>query len=86
MLRIKNARRQEPHAHEREGQDCKVFRLVYLLRPTIRSSKLERTCGSAILPKAIGESPLKALSLPDLSDIRIRQLNELDEQIRLYDR
>lgn len=85
MLRIKMPDGKRRMLTEREGARLQSFPDWFIFCGP-ESKKFEQI-GNAVAPlfaKAIGQSAMKALSLPDLSDIRIRQLNELDEQIRLY--
>lgn len=85
MLRIKMSDGKRRMLTEREGSRLQSFPDWFTFSGP--ESKRFEQIGNAVAPlfaKAIGKSAIDALSQPDLSAIRIRQLNELDEQIRLY--
>lgn len=85
MLRIKLVDGRRRMLTEREGARLQSFPDWFVFSGP--ESKRFEQIGNAVAPlfaKAIGKAAIEALSLPDLSETRIRQLNELDEQIMLY--
>lgn len=85
MLRIKMPDGRRRMLTQREGARLQSFPDWFTF--TGSEAKIFEQIGNAVAPlfaKAIARAALDALSLPDLSDSRIQQLNELDEQIKLY--
>jgi DNA (cytosine-5)-methyltransferase 1 len=85
MLRIKMPDGKRRMLTEREGARLQSFPDWFTFNGA--ESKRFEQIGNAVAPlfaKAIAKAAKDALSLPYLSDVRIRQLNEFDEQIRLY--
>lgn len=85
MLRVKMPDGRRRMLTEREGARLQSFPDWFVFSGP--ESKRFEQIGNAVAPlfaKAIGKAAKDALSLPDLSETRIQQLNELDEQIMLY--
>ena len=85
MLRIKMPDGRRRMLTEREGARLQSFPDWFVFSGP--EAKRFEQIGNAVAPlfaKAIAKAAKDALSLPELSDARIRQLNELDEQIMLY--
>ena len=85
MLRIKMTDGRRRMLTEREGARLQSFPDWFTFSGP--EPKRFEQIGNAVAPlfaKALGNAAKDALSLPDLSKVRIRQLNELDEQIMLY--
>ncbi len=85
MLRIKMPDGSRRMLTEREGARLQSFPDWFVFSGP--EPKRFEQIGNAVAPlfaKAIGTAAKDALLLPDLSEARIQELNELDEQIRLY--
>lgn len=85
MLRIKMPDGRRRMLTEREGARLQSFPDWFVFSGP--ESKRFEQIGNAVAPlfaKAIGDAAMDALSRTDLSDTRINQINELDQQIRLY--
>jgi DNA (cytosine-5)-methyltransferase 1 len=85
MLRIKMPDGKRRMLTEREGARLQSFPDWFIF--TGPESKRFEQIGNAVAPlfaKAIGRAAMESLACPDLTEDRIRQLNEFDEQIRLY--
>jgi DNA (cytosine-5)-methyltransferase 1 len=85
MLRIKLPDGSRRMLTQREGARLQSFPDWFTFSGS-ESRRFEQI-GNAVAPlfaKAIGKAARLALQRPDLSEIGIRQLNELDEQISLY--
>jgi DNA (cytosine-5)-methyltransferase 1 len=85
MLRIKMPDGKRRMLTEREAARLQSFPDWFVFSGP--DSKRFEQIGNAVAPlfaKAIGKAAIEAIALPDLSETRIRQLNELDEQIKLY--
>jgi len=85
MLRIRMPDGKRRMLTEREGARLQSFPDWFVFNGP--EAKRFEQIGNAVAPlfaKAIGKAAKDALSLPNLSEARIQQLNELDEQILLY--
>jgi DNA (cytosine-5)-methyltransferase 1 len=85
MLRIKMPDGKRRMLTEREGARLQSFPDWFAFSGP--ESKRFEQIGNAVAPlfaKAIGIAAMLALLRSDISEARIQQLNELDEQIRLY--